>query len=83
MQPLKHEIISLFRKCLKFSNQISNYNFREHAKRKVKYEFKKSMQLKNAGEIESTFVKGMNSMDVLRRQSIISQLYPETQSVIH
>mmetsp|Transcript_21460 Transcript_21460/g.35921 ORF Transcript_21460/g.35921 Transcript_21460/m.35921 type:complete len:90 (+) Transcript_21460:146-415(+) len=73
-------VITLYRNMLRSAEQMANYNFREHAKRRVKGEFKANIVL-SSSEAEMKFAWGLTQMDIMKRQAIISQLYPEESSV--
>jgi hypothetical protein len=60
---------------------MDNYNFRAHAMRKISVEFHQSRAL--AGEaLEQKFVHGSEQLQVIRRQRIISELFPEGTSIM-
>jgi hypothetical protein len=65
---------------LRNASKFVNYNFREHAKRRIIGEFHNNKGLVTV-DAEAKFVWGINQAEVVRRQALISQLYPEEQSV--
>lgn len=66
---------------MKTSLQLENYNFREHATRRIKYDFKTNKDLPTI-DIDNNYKFGLSQLELLKRQSIISKLYPENKSVI-
>lgn len=73
--------LSLFRNLLRNAQKFVNYNFREHAKRRVAYEFHKNKNLEGADAV-SAYKRGIEQLQVVKRQAIINSLYPEPPSVI-
>eukprot|EP01033_Poteriospumella_lacustris_P013846 gene13847-9898_t len=59
---------------------MAHYNFREHAQRRVKGAFREFQQA-DAAVAKEQYEFGVNQLEVLKRQSIISRLYPEMISV--
>ena len=79
----KVEVITLLRKLLRVSMNMSNYNFRDYSKRRIMYEFKCNKDNNDNDKSLEKYKWGCQQYEVLRRQSIISQLYPEQASVIN
>lgn len=77
----KWDIIRLYSSLLKFSKQFDNYNFRKHAYRRIQYEFRENKSAP-ATEIPQLYAQGRKQLELVRRQAIISQLYPEMISVL-
>jgi LYR motif-containing protein 4 len=73
-------VVSLYRNLLKNAVKFVNYNFRDHAQRRVMVEFRNNKELPVV-EAEEKFKWGCSQLDMLRRQATISQLYPEETSV--
>lgn len=76
------QILQLYRLFLKSAMKFSNYNFKEFAKRKVRYEFRQNQTLADKASIEQKYQYGTQQLEILRRQVLISSLYPEAPSVI-
>lgn len=74
-------VLGLYRRMLKDATKFNNYNFREHAKRRIKWDFRVSKDLPTA-EAEQKYTWGVNQAEALRRQVTISQLYPQETSVV-
>ena len=73
----KTEVLALYRSMLRHSSKIVNYNFRSHAKRRTRSGFEQYRSV--AGdELVDKYKYGLTQLDVIKRQSLISQLYPDT-----
>jgi hypothetical protein len=72
--------MSLFRSLLREAGKMANYNFREHARRRVIGGFR---EFQNANEqvAQEQYSFGASQLELLKRQSIISRLYPEMEAV--
>ena len=79
--PSKLQVLSLLRSILRHSSKISNYNFREHARRRTLQGFRSNRTL-NGVEQAAAYEKGLAELQVVIRQSVISQLYPDMGSVV-
>lgn len=79
--PKPASVRSLYRNLLRNAKQIPNYNFREHAVRKIKYDFNKNKKLEAEALIEQ-YQNGIKELNVVKRQAIIGQLYYENESVV-
>lgn len=76
------KVLKLYKNLLKESSKFTNYNFREYAIRKIKVEFRENLSEKNPINIENLLNKANDSLNLIKRQATISQLYPSQQTVI-
>lgn len=74
--------LKLYKDLIKESNKFSSYNYRDYAKRKIKFEFNNSKQLNDPVKLQSLFEKGQQNLDLIKRQVFISQLYPIEKTVL-
>jgi hypothetical protein len=74
--------LSLYRTLLKMARKFSNYNFRSHAIRKIKHDFRMNQSLSDNVQIAHKLQDGSRQLEVLRRQTLLYQLYPEEASVM-
>jgi L-cysteine desulfidase len=74
-------VLSLYRSILKDASKFVNYNFREHARRRIIGEFHANKAL-SADGAEAKFRWGLEQAKTAKRQAAISQLYPEESSVV-
>lgn len=79
VQPV--QVLGLFRGLLRAAHKMDNYNFRAHALRKVRVTFRESKALAPY-EASASYIAGVEQLALLRRQSTISMLFPETQSIM-
>ncbi|KAK0088026.1 hypothetical protein PV325_013431 [Microctonus aethiopoides] len=75
-------ILSLYRNLLKESKKWSLYNYREYALRKVKYEFRQNKTLTDSESIAKCYEKGLETLEMLKRQVILGDLYGTRPLVI-
>mmetsp|Transcript_12474 Transcript_12474/g.16401 ORF Transcript_12474/g.16401 Transcript_12474/m.16401 type:complete len:85 (+) Transcript_12474:58-312(+) len=73
--------LTLFRNLLRQSKTMKDYNFRTYAERRVKAGFLKNRTLQGEAAT-AALVSGMEQLEVLRRQAVLSQLYPSARSVM-
>jgi LYR motif-containing protein 4 len=76
----KVNILSLYRSMLRSAGKMSDYNFRDHARRRVTGGFR-SHQAVTGDEQTSAFRYGQEQLALLQRQSSISQMFPEEANV--
>ena len=69
-------VISLYRDMFRAASKFSNYNFRDYAVRHVRESFRERAGLAGA-EAQQAIDEGRVQLDMLRRQSSISQLFPQ------
>ncbi|KEZ39303.1 hypothetical protein SAPIO_CDS9987 [Scedosporium apiospermum] len=66
---------SLYRQLLRQGQQFSAYNFREYAKRRTRDAFRENMTVKDPEQITQLLSKGRQELEVVKRQTVISQFY--------
>jgi hypothetical protein len=60
---------------------VKDYNFRAYVDRRVKIGFRTNSVMA-VEEARVAFEKGVEELELVRRQAIISQLYPSRKSVM-
>lgn len=75
------QVLSLYRHMLRQATKMTNYNFRAHALRRIGFEFHSNKNLPEQ-KIEDKVVFARSQLDLLRRQSALSNLYPERGSIM-
>ncbi|XP_032665941.1 LYR motif-containing protein 4 [Odontomachus brunneus] len=75
MDPSRHMILSLYRNLIRESKKWSSYNYRMYALRKVRHEFKESKTLQDEEKIKQCYAKGQETLNLIKRQVILSNLY--------
>ncbi|KAJ1435878.1 hypothetical protein B484DRAFT_264504 [Ochromonadaceae sp. CCMP2298] len=74
-------VLHLYKQLLREAQKLPNYNFREHALRRIKFGFRKDSTLKDMAAM-AKFAWGLGQLDVIRRQVIIGEMYPGRTSVV-
>ncbi|KAJ5152986.1 LYR family protein [Penicillium canariense] len=76
------QVRSLFRSLLRQSNQFSNYNFRDYARRKTRDSFRAHKDESEERRIQELIQDGLQSLRLLKRQTVISQFYQLDKLVV-
>ncbi|KAJ5766492.1 uncharacterized protein N7511_004108 [Penicillium nucicola] len=76
------QVRSLFRSLLRQSGQFSNYNFREFARRKTRDSFREHQNVTEERQVQELMQEGLQSLRLLKRQTIISQFYQLDKLVV-
>ncbi|KAJ5306560.1 hypothetical protein PENANT_c031G00425 [Penicillium antarcticum] len=76
------QVRSLFRSLLRQSGQFSNYNFREYARRKTRDSFREHQNATEERQVQELMQEGLQSLRLLKRQTIISQFYQLDKLVV-
>lgn len=58
------------------------YSFREFALRKIRHEFQQNKSLDDQNKIQDFYKKGLESLEVIKRQALIGNLYKSKKLVI-
>lgn len=74
--------LRLFRELMRTSSQFSNYNFREYALRRVRLGFREHMGEKDGATVGAMLSEAERQLHMVRRQALISQLYPQQNHVL-
>ena len=77
----KRVILRLYRDLLLESNKFP-YNFREYTSRVVKEDFRKFKNVSNQKEIDTLLQKGNKELDLIKRQTIVSNLYKHQKNIV-
>lgn len=56
--------------------------FREYALRKIRYEFQQNKTLQDTAQVEDCYKKGLESLESLKRQVLIGNLYKTDKLII-
>ncbi|KAJ4605010.1 hypothetical protein HRR85_008138 [Exophiala dermatitidis] len=73
---------SLYRSLLRTSNQFANYNFRMYALRRTRDAFHEHQHEQDTRRIQELVQKGLKELQVLKRQTVISQMYQLDRLVV-
>ncbi|EKG11771.1 Complex 1 LYR protein [Macrophomina phaseolina MS6] len=77
-----YQVRSLYRSLLRQSRQFAAYNFREYALRRTKDSFRANKDLTDSREIQDAISKGLSQLQVLKRQTVISQFFQLDRLVV-
>lgn len=78
----KSKVLTLYKTFMKESNKFSSYNFREYSKRRIKYEFEENKSVNEKEKINKLLKQAEIKLESLKRQVIVSQLFPAGKTVI-
>ncbi|KAK3311395.1 uncharacterized protein B0T15DRAFT_521334 [Chaetomium strumarium] len=76
------KVLSLYRQLLRQGNQFSAYNFREYAKRRTRDAFRENKNVEDPRRIQELMQKGLQDLQMLKRQTVISQFYQINKLVV-
>ncbi|RCI12669.1 hypothetical protein L249_0872 [Ophiocordyceps polyrhachis-furcata BCC 54312] len=71
-----------YRQLLRQSKQFSAYNFREYAKRRTRDAFHENRGVQDKRLVEELVQKGLRELQVMKRQTVISQFYQLNRLVV-
>ena len=72
--------LKLYKNLLSEASKFPDFNFRNYFLRRIKDGFYEGKELKNPDEIEKSLKKAHISLDMLRRQASIGQMFdPNTK----
>eukprot|EP01031_Cornospumella_fuschlensis_P042989 gene42989-52540_t len=80
--PSRLQVLSLYRGILRNANKFPNYNFKAHAKRRTVAAFHECKSLVDSQQIQEKYRFGQDQLELIRRQALLSSLYPEDPSVV-
>ena len=78
----KPAMIALYRNLMKNAIKFTDYNFKAYAVRRIRTGFKENSNLNDKNLINEKYTWGLSQLASLKRQVIVSSLYPETESVM-
>ncbi|KAL2021007.1 hypothetical protein VTK56DRAFT_7781 [Thermocarpiscus australiensis] len=76
------KVLSLYRQLLRQGNQFTAYNFREYAKRRTRDAFRENKGVEDPRRIQELMQKGLENLQMLKRQTMISQFYQLNSLVV-
>ncbi|CAI4060192.1 hypothetical protein SKDZ_05G1230 [Saccharomyces kudriavzevii ZP591] len=80
--PTRRQVLSLYKQFIRNSNQFNNYNFREYFLSKTRNTFRENMNQEDPKVLVNLFKEAKNELGVLKRQSVISQMYTFDRLVV-
>mmetsp|Transcript_18207 Transcript_18207/g.48984 ORF Transcript_18207/g.48984 Transcript_18207/m.48984 type:complete len:94 (-) Transcript_18207:571-852(-) len=82
MSSTRTRSLSLYRQLLRAGGGFSNYNFREYALRRVRTGFRENLGVSAEPQVIDLVRQGERQLELVRRQAMISQLYPQPRHVL-
>ena len=79
--PTMNKTLNLYRGLLRHAYKMEDYNFRTYAVRRVKTGFAKNRSLQGEA-LTAALEDGAAQLEVLKRQAVLSHLYPSSRSVM-
>ncbi|KAF2488870.1 hypothetical protein BU16DRAFT_531916 [Lophium mytilinum] len=79
---MPYQVRSLYRSLLRQSRQFAAYNFREYAKRRTRDAFREHKGDAGERQIQELMQKGLKELQMLKRQTVISQFYQLDRLVV-
>lgn len=82
MSVSKSQVLGLYKQIIKNASRFNDYNFKQYFLRKARTEFKANKGVADAAQIEALVKDAQKDLGVLKRQSIISQMYTFDKLVV-
>ncbi|KAH7402434.1 hypothetical protein BKA66DRAFT_448751 [Pyrenochaeta sp. MPI-SDFR-AT-0127] len=79
---MPYQVRSLYRSLLRQGGQFAAYNFREYAKRRTRDSFREHRSVTEERRIQELVQKGLKELQMLKRQTVISQFYQIDRLVV-
>ncbi|XP_064640675.1 LYR motif-containing protein 4-like [Lineus longissimus] len=76
------KVLSLYKSMIKESQKFTGYNYRMYAVRRVKDAFRDNKAERDVEKINLLIAKAEHNLGIIRRQTMVSQLYMEPKLVI-
>eukprot|EP00297_Palpitomonas_bilix_P023068 CAMPEP_0113869100 /NCGR_PEP_ID=MMETSP0780_2-20120614/1351_1 /TAXON_ID=652834 /ORGANISM="Palpitomonas bilix" /LENGTH=88 /DNA_ID=CAMNT_0000854245 /DNA_START=40 /DNA_END=306 /DNA_ORIENTATION=+ /assembly_acc=CAM_ASM_000599 len=76
------QVLSLYKQLLRSARLFKDYNFRDYAIRRTKVGFRENAHLSDPAEIRQAYAYGFEQLGVIRRQTLISQLYYSEKNIM-
>ncbi|EDO16138.1 hypothetical protein Kpol_1070p21 [Vanderwaltozyma polyspora DSM 70294] len=80
--PSRGQVLNLYKQFIKNANQFNNYNFKEYFLRRSRESFRANSKIQDPVELAKVYRDAQFDLAVLKRQSIISQLYTFDKLVV-
>jgi hypothetical protein len=73
-------VLSLYKNLLKNGKKFADYNYREYTLRRTKEDFRKYKNETDKAKLDQLHKEGLESLQLVKRQATISQMYKSQQS---
>ncbi|KAG0224740.1 LYR motif-containing protein 4-like protein [Mortierella sp. GBAus27b] len=78
----RSQVLGLYRSLLHHSSKFAAYNFRDYAVRRTRDSFHAAKNETDPDKIQALIQRGQRELEVVKRQSVISQLYGGEKLVV-
>ncbi|KAF9924358.1 hypothetical protein FBU30_005661 [Linnemannia zychae] len=78
----RNHVLGLYKDLLHYSSKFAAYNFRDYAVRRTRDAFHAAKNETDPAKIEALIKKAEQQLEVVKRQSLISQLYGGEKLVV-
>lgn len=78
----RNAVLALYRQLLRESNRFDAFIYRKYAVRRVRDAFRQNKTLDDTNRIEQLMAEGRTTLDMIRRQVVINQLYKSDKLVV-
>ena len=82
LQPTRFQALSLYRQLIRSANKFNDYNIKSYAQRRIRNGFIENYKV-NTEIATQQYEWGLTQLAMVQRQSMISQMYPEMESVLN
>ena len=80
--PTRSQVLSLYKQFVKNAKQFNDYNFREYFLRRARFDFKQNAAIQDPARLAAIYAEAQRNLGVLKRQSVISQMYTFDKLVV-
>lgn len=78
----RSEVLQLYRQMLRIGRSFTSYNYRMYATRRIRDAFRENRDISDPDVIKSLMKKGQDSLEMMKRQVSLGQMYTHTKLVI-
>ncbi|KAK9745979.1 Complex 1 protein (LYR family) [Popillia japonica] len=76
------QVIVLYKALIREAKKLPAYNFRNYALRRIRDSFKENRIIKEPAQVAAAIQEGKKSLELIKRQVIIGQIYDTEKLVI-
>ncbi|XP_068959649.1 LYR motif-containing protein 4 isoform X2 [Petaurus breviceps papuanus] len=76
------QVLDLYRVMLRESSKFTSYNYRTYAIRRIREAFRENKNVKDPAQIQMLVNKAKRNLEIIRRQTHISEMYSADKLVI-
>ncbi|XP_072459840.1 LYR motif-containing protein 4 isoform X5 [Notamacropus eugenii] len=76
------QVLDLYRVMLRESGKFTSYNYRTYAIRRIREAFRENKNVKDSAQIQMLVNKAKRNLEIIRRQTHLSEMYSADKLVI-